>query len=168
MSYRITSRDGEVISLLQFATSTLHGHYLTFFPWIDVTSWVINGRTTTDSENPEESAVFVGVDHADLHLDHNDITTVDQAAALFLSFDLRSNYQDWKMGWQATVKGLLDTWMLLERRKKSSDSVRQVRSETTETEIGMRWMPSEQPDLNQEATGHTFRLTFIEAASSWH
>ena len=104
MSYRITSRDGKVISLLQFATSTLHGHYLTFFPWIDVTSWVTHGQATTDSENPEESAVFAGVDDADLHLDHNDITAVDRTAALFLSFDLRSNYQDRKMGWQATVK----------------------------------------------------------------
>ncbi|KNG51051.1 NMT1-domain-containing protein [Stemphylium lycopersici] len=84
--YRITNRDGKVISLRQFAISPLPGHYLKFFPWIDVTSWVIHGRLTIDPADPGKILVFAGVDKADLHLDDNHVTAGDQTTAFFLSF----------------------------------------------------------------------------------
>lgn len=99
--YRITNRDGKVISLRQFAISPLPGHYLKFFPWIDVISWVIHGRLTIDPADPGKILVFAGVDKADLHLDDNHVTAGDQTTAFFLSFVERYDVEDLDWSWQA-------------------------------------------------------------------
>ncbi|KAF1833452.1 HET-domain-containing protein [Decorospora gaudefroyi] len=88
VEYGITHQSGDVVDFLQFATALRGAKYSEFWPWIDVTTWTIQGYVSENSAtdfNVRPTLNFLGIPEAGVHLDGDNwdggVTT-----AVFLGF----------------------------------------------------------------------------------
>ncbi|XP_014554283.1 hypothetical protein COCVIDRAFT_39840 [Bipolaris victoriae FI3] len=79
----ITNRHGETVDVFDFVTSSLPEHYSNYFPWIDVTSWIVQSQITT-SDLGYSKTVFGGMGNSSFKFDEGVPQNDETITAIFI------------------------------------------------------------------------------------